>query len=66
MENPENFMVEVAAPGMEKQDFQISLDGNLLTISSSKRIRKKRTTAIILAESLAINLLAEVLSFPKT
>ncbi|SHG75527.1 heat shock protein Hsp20 [Chryseobacterium arachidis] len=37
MENPENFVVEVAAPGMEKQDFQISLEGNLLTISSSKK-----------------------------
>lgn len=36
-ENPENFVVEVAAPGMEKQDFQISLEGNLLTISSSKK-----------------------------
>lgn len=36
-ENPENFEVEVAAPGMEKQDFQITLDGNLLTISSAKK-----------------------------
>jgi len=36
-ENPQNFEVEVAAPGMEKQDFQITLEGNLLTISSSKK-----------------------------
>ncbi|SEW01877.1 HSP20 family protein [Chryseobacterium wanjuense] len=36
-ENPENFEVEVAAPGMEKQDFQITLDGNFLTISSAKK-----------------------------
>jgi len=35
-ENPESFEVEVAAPGMEKGDFQITLEGNLLTISSSK------------------------------
>jgi len=35
-ENDESFEVEVAAPGMEKNDFQITLDGNLLTISSSK------------------------------
>lgn len=40
-ENPENFEVEVAAPGMEKQDFQITLDGNLLTISSSKKNQKE-------------------------
>lgn len=30
------FEVEVAAPGMQKEDFRITLDGNLLTISSSK------------------------------
>jgi HSP20 family protein len=36
-EDPQNFEVEVAAPGMEKQDFQITLEGSLLTISSSKK-----------------------------
>ncbi|KQS91693.1 Hsp20/alpha crystallin family protein [Chryseobacterium sp. Leaf394] len=36
-ENDQNFEVDVAAPGMEKQDFQITLEGNLLTISSSKK-----------------------------
>jgi HSP20 family protein len=35
-ETDENFEVEVAAPGMTKEDFNITLDGNLLTISSVK------------------------------
>jgi HSP20 family protein len=35
-ETPENFEVEVAAPGMDKKDFKIELDGNMLTISSEK------------------------------
>lgn len=35
-ETPENFEVEVAAPGMDKKDFKIELDGNMLTISSQK------------------------------
>lgn len=35
-ETADNYEVEVAAPGMDKTDFEISLDGNLLTISSSK------------------------------
>ncbi|RKS25622.1 HSP20 family protein [Flavobacterium endophyticum] len=35
-ENAENFEVEVAAPGMEKTDFNIRLDNNILTISSAK------------------------------
>ncbi len=36
-ENAENFAVEMAAPGMKKDDFKIELDGNMLTISSEKR-----------------------------
>jgi len=35
-ESTENFEVEVAAPGMDKKDFRIQLDNNLLTISSQK------------------------------
>ena len=35
-ENAESFEVEVAAPGMSKGDFKVTLDGNLLTISSAK------------------------------
>ena len=35
-ETPENFEVEVAAPGMTKKDFKIELDGSMLTISSEK------------------------------
>jgi HSP20 family protein len=35
-ETAENYEVEVAAPGMTKDDFKIELDGNSLTISSEK------------------------------
>ncbi len=33
-ETNEAFYVEVAAPGMSKNDFKVELDGNLLTITS--------------------------------
>jgi HSP20 family protein len=36
-ENDENFEVEMAAPGMNKEDFKVELDGNVLTITSEKR-----------------------------
>ena len=36
-ETAENFTVEMAAPGMEKKDFKIELDGHTLTISSEKQ-----------------------------
>lgn len=35
-ETADSYEVEMAAPGMEKQDFKITLTGNLLTISSAK------------------------------
>ncbi|RCR71276.1 Hsp20/alpha crystallin family protein [Larkinella punicea] len=36
-ETTEAFEVELAAPGMEKTDFMVELDGNQLTISSVKQ-----------------------------
>ncbi|HEY6975421.1 MAG TPA: Hsp20/alpha crystallin family protein [Chitinophagaceae bacterium] len=36
-ETNDNFEVEVAAPGMKKDDFKVELDGNMLTISSEKK-----------------------------
>lgn len=36
-ETAEHYLVEMAAPGMKKEDFKIELDNNLLTISSEKK-----------------------------
>lgn len=37
----DNFEVEVAAPGMEKQDFKIQLENKTLTISSQKEQKQE-------------------------
>jgi len=36
-ETQDNFEVQMAAPGMEKKDFKLTLEGNTLTISSQKK-----------------------------
>ena len=36
-ETSDSFIVDMAAPGMKKNDFSIELDGNLLTITSEKQ-----------------------------
>jgi HSP20 family protein len=36
-ETAEGFEVEMAAPGMTKEDFKVELDGNMLTINSEKQ-----------------------------
>lgn len=35
-ENKDEFMVSLAIPGMKKEDFNIDIEGNMLTISSEK------------------------------
>ena len=36
-ETAESFVVEMAAPGMKKEDFKVELNNNLLTISSEQK-----------------------------
>ena len=41
IENNDAFMVEMAAPGMEKKDFAIELENDMLTISSVKEMENE-------------------------
>ncbi len=41
-ENNDEYRIEVAAPGLEKNDFKIDLDNNVLTISSEKEIKDEQ------------------------
>lgn len=38
VESDDKFIVEMAAPGMTKKDFEIELDNEMLTISSEKEV----------------------------
>lgn len=40
-ENTDVFLVEVAAPGFEKSDFNIELNNDILTISSEKQLNEE-------------------------
>lgn len=41
-ENENEFVIDVAAPGMEKKDFKINFHNNVLTISSEKKDEKEQ------------------------
>ena len=41
-EDNDNFYVEVAAPGMTKDDFKVELDGTILTIRTEKENRQEQ------------------------
>ncbi len=40
-ENLDEFLIDVAAPGFEKGDFNIEIDNDVLTISSEKKIENE-------------------------
>jgi HSP20 family protein len=40
-ENADEYKVEVAAPGFDKNDFKLQLDHDLLTISSEKKVENE-------------------------
>lgn len=40
-ESKEDFKVSLAVPGMKKEDFNIDLDGNMITISCEKEEKKE-------------------------
>ena len=37
VDRPADYLVEIAAPGFEKTDFNVKLEGNILTISTEKK-----------------------------
>jgi HSP20 family protein len=41
-ENDKNYEVELAAPGYEKKDFNVSIDNGILTVSAEKREEKEK------------------------
>lgn len=41
IEDTEKFKVEVAAPGLTKEDFKIELDNNVLSVTSEKKVENE-------------------------
>ena len=41
IEEKDDYQIEVAAPGLDKKDFKIDLDNNVLTISSEKEEKQE-------------------------
>ncbi|MEO5892069.1 MAG: Hsp20/alpha crystallin family protein [Ferruginibacter sp.] len=51
LENANAYQLEVAVPGLEKADFNIKLDGNILTISADKKeVAKTETEKVVRKE----------------
>ena len=53
VEKADSYQLEVAVPGLEKADFNIKLDGNLLTISAAKKEETKSETEKIVRKEFS-------------
>lgn len=66
-ETAENFEVEMAAPGMNKEDFRVELEGNELRISSERKTENgAKEGEAIPAASSATSLSNAALPYQKT
>ncbi|AEW00568.1 heat-shock protein [Niastella koreensis] len=64
-ESAEEFKVEVAAPGMDKKDFVITLDGNQLTISSAKQGEETKKEEIYTRREFSYQSFTRTFQLPK-
>ena len=64
-ETPDAFEVEVAAPGMTRDDFRITLDGNLLTIASQKEQSDERKEGQFTRREFSYQAFQRTLQLPK-
>ncbi len=59
------FVVELAAPGMEKKDFNISLENNSLTISSEKKEETTEKNENYTMKEFSFNSFSRSFALPK-
>lgn len=64
-ENVDSYEVQVAAPGMDKNDFNVTLDGNLLTISSVKELKETKEESNFTRREFSYQSFQRSFEFPK-
>ena len=65
-ESDTGYTVEVAAPGLRKEDFNIELDNDLLTISSEVKENKEETTERFTRKEFAYGTFKRSFTLPET
>jgi HSP20 family protein len=65
-ENEKNFEIEVAAPGFEKQDFQLNLEDNVLTISAESSRQNQEEKESFTRKEFSYTSFSRSFSLPET
>ncbi len=66
IEGKEDFRIEVAAPGLEKEDFRINLQNNVLTISSEKENAKEEKDEKFMRREFSYMQFSRAFSLPSS
>jgi len=65
-ESEDNFVLDVAAPGLKKEDFKINLDNNVLTISSEQKNESEEKIEKYTRKEFFFNAFSRSFTLPKT
>lgn len=65
-ENDKNFEIEVAAPGLSKEDFQINLEKNILTVSSKNEENKEEKADSFTRKEFSFKSFSRSFSLPES
>jgi HSP20 family protein len=66
VENEKEFEIEIAAPGMEKEDIRINIENNVLTISSEKEVKKEEKEKNYTRREFSYGSFCRSFTLPKT
>jgi HSP20 family protein len=65
IENTDHFKIELAAPGLEKKDFKISMDNGMITISAEKTEEKKEDKENYMRKEFSYNKFTRSFRLPE-
>ncbi len=65
IENTKDFKIEMAAPGLEKKDFHVSVNNHELTISSEKKEESKEKTENYTRREFSFSSFARTFRLPE-
>jgi HSP20 family protein len=66
IEGKDDYRIEVAAPGLRKEDFRINLDNNVLTVSSEREEKKESNEEKVMRKEFNYYSFSRSFTLPQT
>jgi len=65
VEEPKHFEIDVAAPGMEKNDFKVTVENGMLCIAAEKELTKEETDVNYMLKEFSFNRFERRFNLPE-